>query len=295
MTLAAEWRQQLCCPQCRWPLAAGAGGLNCAPCGTRYEVTAAGVPILLTPDDRRRFATLLEGAAAAHMAEEYARRTRPGWGARLQRALTPPLPVYLNPDQPELSPAPGGISLWLGGGGHPAPGFVNIDLAPFAGVDLVANAGRLPFAESSCDVVLCDALLEHVEDPAAVVGEIRRVLKPGGQVLAAVPFCHPWHGYPADYHRFSREGLAGLFADFDCLRLGVRTGPTTTLLTFLTYYWKLIFPVHAPNPVRRWLDRALVAAWGWTTAPLRYLDVWLNRRPDAHTLANHLYILARKR
>jgi len=53
--------------------------------------------------------------------------------------------------------------------------------------------------------------------------------------------------------------------------------------------------VHAANPVRRWFNRLVVGAWGWLTAPLRYLDLWLDRRPDAHTLANHLYILARKK
>ncbi|MEE9235069.1 MAG: class I SAM-dependent methyltransferase [Candidatus Acidoferrales bacterium] len=295
MSPTPNWREQLRCPQCRQALTAEVHALRCAACGAGYEVTATDVPILLTPDDRRRFAARLETSSGAHMEEEYARRRQPGWGARLARALSPPLPVYHNPAEPPLPRSPDGLNLWLGGGGRRTPGFVNLDLAPFEGVDLVAHAGRLPFADDSCDAVACDALLEHVEDPTAVVAEIRRVLKPGGHVLATVPFCHPWHGYPADFHRFSREGLARLFADFDCLSLGVRAGPTTTLLTFLTYYWKLIFPVHARNPLRRWFNRALLAAWGWLTAPLPYLDRWLLRRPDAHTLANHLYLLARKK
>ncbi|MBI4466578.1 MAG: class I SAM-dependent methyltransferase [Acidobacteria bacterium] len=294
MSAFRNWREQLCCPQCRCPLAEHEGGLDCPQCRSRYEITAAGVPLLLTPADRQRFAQLLETASAARMQEEYARRTRAGWRARLWRGLSPPLPVYHNPAEPPLPRHPDGLNLWLGGAGRETPGFVNLDLAPFAGVHLVAHAGRIPFAENSCDAVACDALLEHVEDPAAVVAEIRRVLKPGGHVLAVVPFCHPWHGYPADYQRFSRDGLERLFAGFDSVSVGIRTGPTTALLTFFTYYWKLVFPVHARNPVRRWVNRALVAAWGWLSAPLRYLDVWLNRRPDAHTLANHLYLLARK-
>lgn len=295
MSPASGWRARLCCPQCRRPLAAGENELRCAACQVGYEVTPAGIPILLTADDRRRFAALLETAAAARMEQEYARRGRPGWTARLGRALYPPLPVYHNPAEPPLPRPPDGLNLWLGGGGRETPGFVNLDLAPFEGVDLVAHAGRLPFGDNTCDAVACDALLEHVEDAAAVVAEIHRVLQPDGHVLATVPFCHPWHGYPSDFHRFSQDGLRRLFAAFDCVSLGVRTGPTATLLTFLTYYWKLIFPVHAANPVRRWFNRAVVAAGGWLAAPLRYLDVWLNRRPDAHTLANHLYILARKK
>ncbi len=294
MSTSVDWRRYLCCPACRAPLAQVDGGLECGPCRVRYEVTPAGVPILLTEEDRRHFAVLLEQAEGVRMREAYAHRTRRDWAARLWRALTPPLPVYHNPEEPPLSTSANGVNLFLGGGGRRTPGFVNIDLAPFYGVDLVANAAHIPLAENTCDSVACDALLEHVEEPDAVVAEIWRVLKPGGNARAVVPFCHPWHGYPSDYHRFTQDGLAHLFGSFECVSLGLRTGPTVTLLTFLTFYWKLIFPVHGGNPVRRWFNRAVLAAWGWGSAPLRYLDVWLNRRPDAHVLANHIYILARK-
>jgi hypothetical protein len=52
--------------------------------------------------------------------------------------------------------------------------------------------------------------------------------------------------------------------------------------------------VHGRNPGRRWFNRVVVGAWSWGTAPLRYLDVWLNRLPEAQALANHIFILARK-
>lgn len=42
------------------------------------------------------------------------------------------------------------------------------------------DAGALPFADHSFDVVCCSDVLEHVDSPAAVIGEIARVLKPGG-------------------------------------------------------------------------------------------------------------------
>ena len=66
------------------------------------------------------------------------------------------------------------------------------------------------------------------------------------------------------------------------------------MLTFMTYYGKLIFPVHCTNPALRWLNRAIMGSFGWFTAPFRYLDHWLNRLPDAHILANHFYVTARK-
>jgi SAM-dependent methyltransferase len=45
----------------------------------------------------------------------------------------------------------------------------------------------LDFAEDSFDVVVAGELLEHLRDPLRLVGEIRRVLRPGGTFVASVP------------------------------------------------------------------------------------------------------------
>ena len=55
-----------------------------------------------------------------------------------------------------------------------------------------ADCYALPFADASFDRVFSHALMEHLSDPARAVGEIRRVLKPGG--IAGV--CSPdWGGF----------------------------------------------------------------------------------------------------
>jgi SAM-dependent methyltransferase len=60
--------------------------------------------------------------------------------------------------------------------------------APGAELALVEPEGSLPLAHGSIDLVWCSEVLEHVPDVAHLLLEVRRVLAPGGRVLATVPF-----------------------------------------------------------------------------------------------------------
>lgn len=57
---------------------------------------------------------------------------------------------------------------------------------------VVADAAELPFADESFDVVLCIEVLEHLFSPHLAVGEIRRVLRPGGRLVASAPNIGYW-------------------------------------------------------------------------------------------------------
>ena len=48
-------------------------------------------------------------------------------------------------------------------------------------VDGRANA--LPFPDASVDVVWCERLLQHLDDPQGAVNEFARVLRPGGRAI----------------------------------------------------------------------------------------------------------------
>jgi SAM-dependent methyltransferase len=50
-----------------------------------------------------------------------------------------------------------------------------------------ADLTNLPFDDESYDVMICSHVLEHVPDDRKALGEMWRVLKPGGQLLVMVP------------------------------------------------------------------------------------------------------------
>ncbi|MEO8984133.1 MAG: class I SAM-dependent methyltransferase, partial [Rhodanobacter sp.] len=73
--------------------------------------------------------------------------------------------------------------------------------------DIFADAAALPFADACMDTVLLLEVLEHVRDARGVLGEISRVLKPGGVLLLSIPFLYPLHDAPHDYRRYTAPGL----------------------------------------------------------------------------------------
>lgn len=56
-----------------------------------------------------------------------------------------------------------------------------------AGAAMAADAGRLPFPDAAFDRVVAAEMLEHVPDDGAVMGELSRVLRPGGTLAVTVP------------------------------------------------------------------------------------------------------------
>jgi SAM-dependent methyltransferase len=74
----------------------------------------------------------------------------------------------------------GALVLGLGGGPLEVhPKIVNLNIAPLENVDVVGDAHRRPIASASIDAVHCEAVFEHLEDPADAAAELFRVMKPG--------------------------------------------------------------------------------------------------------------------
>jgi len=115
--------------------------------------------------------------------------------------------------------------------------YVGVDLAP--GADVQGTVESIPVEDGSFDVVLCTQVLEHCDDPAQAVRELRRATRPGGRVLASTHGVQVYHPSPADYWRWTHEGLHRLFAtsaDWSSLSVTPAAGTASALAMLLATY-----------------------------------------------------------
>jgi SAM-dependent methyltransferase len=89
--------------------------------------------------------------------------------------------------------------------------YVGVDIVENPAADLLGPVEALPVDDASFDLVLCNQVLEHCDDPAQAVRELHRVTAPGGRVLASTHGVMVYHPSPNDLWRWTHVGLARLF------------------------------------------------------------------------------------
>lgn len=117
--------------------------------------------------------------------------------------------------------------------------YVGVDVVENPAAELRGSVEALPVADASFDVVLCTQVLEHCDDPAQAVRELRRVTAPGGRVLASTHGVQVYHPSPQDYWRWTHAGLRRLFdetADWQSVDVSAGAGTATTLAMLLGTY-----------------------------------------------------------
>ena len=169
---------------------------------------------------------------------------------------------------------------------------LNMDIYPLPAVDCVADISDLPFEDSCADGIICEGVLEHVLEPAKVISEMKRTLKPGGFVFVTILFGAPYHEAPGDYWRWTREGALRLFRDFEVLELGVKSGPTSTLVDGLRVWLAAVLSFRM-----RWLFTALSIGLWLLLGPLKLIDPLVVRLAgeNAMDFASLFYLIARKK
>jgi SAM-dependent methyltransferase len=163
------------------------------------------------------------------------------------------------------------------------------DIRRLHGLDFLSDAHALPLADSSVDAVLLLEVLEHVARPHTVLGEVARVLKPSGKVVASVPSFVPRHE-PTDYWRYTAQGFGQLCSEhFPDGEVHVFGGTFETIGYLASYYLALV--VHRLR-LRPWsrVSRAPVAAGYWFDR----WNPWSTSQTGLHTLALDLLFVGTK-
>ncbi len=120
----------------------------------------------------------------------------------------------------------------LGSGAFKKTGYLNVDGNPAADPDLVVdlNAIPYPFETGRFERIEADHVLEHLDDPFAVMRELHRVLADGGRLRVRVPhfsrgFTHADHKrgfdvtFPYYFDPSFRGGYSGTRFDLERVRL----------------------------------------------------------------------------
>lgn len=166
---------------------------------------------------------------------------------------------------------------------------VNVDMFPYASVNMTADIKQLPLRNDSVDYIVNIAVLEHVPDPAMVVQEILRVLRPGGQIYCYFPFIQGFHASPDDYTRVTKPGLKHLFRDFEIIELRPEGGPTSGALWVMQEWLAMVLSLG----IRRAYTIVHLLLM-LLTFPLKLLDALLIHHPMAENISTAFVVIARK-
>jgi len=178
--------------------------------------------------------------------------------------------------------------LSIGGGpGRNRKTIVNLNIDTYPNVEIVGDAHNLPFKDNSVDAIMITAVLEHVEYPSVVVGEIYRVLKKGGYVLAETPFLQHYHGYPLHFQNYTVAGHNLLFKQFHILESGPLDGPFSTVITLMT---------NIPEDFITNIYVRKIVLYGVSVLllPFRFFDLFFKHNAHVYKLTSGVYLFAQK-
>lgn len=87
--------------------------------------------------------------------------------------------------------------------------------------DMLWDGVTMPLADNSVDSAMATEVLEHCHNPAILLKEAFRVLKPGGHLFFTVPFLWPLHEAPYDEYRYTPFSLTKHFeaAGFEDIKI----------------------------------------------------------------------------
>lgn len=141
-----------------------------------------------------------------------------------------------------------------------------IDLSPFAtralgargGLAATGEIGALPYADAAFDLACAFDIIEHVADDAGALGEITRVVRPGGTVVLSVPlYMRAWTcfdelvGHTRRYEPAELQTLLAVHGLVLTESAAYGMQPRSELLLRLGVWWLQHHKTHAMNLYNR--------------------------------------------
>lgn len=99
--------------------------------------------------------------------------------------------------------------------------------------DFIAPADKLPFSSDSFDALIYSEVLEHAENLAGTIREMRRVAKNEALIFISSPFIFPLHGIPYDFQRLTRYFYQSIFKEDEIILIKESNSSlSTTIVSF---------------------------------------------------------------
>jgi len=102
----------------------------------------------------------------------------------------------------------------LGCGFKKIGGAIGIDLSPKSGADIIWDLNQFPWpiSDNEFGIVVCNHILEHLENVVKAMEEIHRICKSGGIIRIEIPHFSSCHAFRDITHRhyFGYESFDGL-------------------------------------------------------------------------------------
>lgn len=133
-------------------------------------------------------------------------------------------------------------TLDLGCGRKKTPGAVGIDFSPNSDADIVhdLNVFPYPLPDNEFDAIVCDGILEHLDDIVKVMEELHRIARPNAQVLITTPYFASVDAFtdPTHRHYFSARSFDYFTGEFPEYRFYSSTARFKKRKFEITF-WKL--------------------------------------------------------
>lgn len=187
---------------------------------------------------------------------------------------------------------PGQVGLNVGAGySRLHPQVKNLDIHDGPNIDYVGSAENLPFANNSFNLIITQETLEHVSNPFMAMGEISRILKPGGKLYCQLPFIIGFHPGPNDYWRFTDQGIKELVkhSGLKIKSSGITVGGASGFYRVSVEFWSILFSFgRAP------FYKAFKAMFAILLYPIKLLDILFDHSPGKDRIAGGYFVIAQK-